>query len=144
MKSFSAAPCFSGACGLCNSCSLNNFESTREADEKIQRAEDLCKMIDIDPFKTEYNKKMNEWSKQNDYLSPIDPGEAPLSFKHQGEIYQLKTKFHNSICDDPYCKASYVSSHSYIQSSVYSKLPVYGSEKGIALCGVCITESMTN
>ena len=137
---YSAAPCFSGECGLCANCCKTQYSSKHS--ERDQRYKDMAKILGkplIEEYREVYNKRLNSWCKNKGYTDPFLYGYANENIKVNDETYTLCKKVHSDVCDDSYCRALYVSTDEYTQKTKYSKYPIYKSDtRDIKLCGVCI------
>lgn len=136
----SAAPCFSGECGLCANCCRNHDSS--KLGERERRYKDMSKIMGknlIEEYREVYNKRLNNWCKNKGYTDPFLYGYAKEKVKLGSETYTLCNVVHSDACDDPYCRALYTSTDEYTQKTRYSKYPIYTSDiRNIKLCGVCI------
>ena len=93
----------------------------------------------IEEYRDVYNKRLNTWCKNKGYTDPFLHGYAKERVKVGGETYTLCKKVHSEVCDDPYCRALYLTTDEYTQKNRYSKYPIYTSDtRNINLCGVCI------
>tara|TARA_B110000046_G_scaffold123855_1_gene130365 strand:+ start:231 stop:749 length:519 start_codon:yes stop_codon:yes gene_type:complete len=137
---YSAAPCFSGACGMCANCCRTPDSSKLQ--ERERRYQDMSKIMGKNPieeYREVYNKRLNEWAKSKDYTDPYLYGYAKEKIKVKDETYSLCMKIHSDVCDDSYCKALYMTTDEYTQKTKYSKYPIYKSDtRDIKLCGICI------
>jgi len=137
---YSAAPCFSGECGLCSNCC--NVNDSSKLQERERRYQDLSKIMGknlIEEYREVYNKRMNTWAKNKGYTDPFLYGYAKEKIKLNSETYSLCKNVHSNVCDDSYCRALYTSTDEYTQKTKYSKYPIYTSDtRDIKLCGVCI------
>ena len=137
---YSAAPCFSGECGLCANCCRTQDSS--KLGEREQRYKDMAKILGkplIEEYREVYNKRLNSWCKNKGYTDPFLYGYARERVKVVTETYTLCKNVHSNVCDDSYCRALYVSTDEYTQKTKYSKYPIYTSDtRDIKLCGVCI------
>ena len=137
---YSAAPCFSGECGLCANCCKTQYSS--KLSEREQRYKDMAKILGkplIEEYREVYNKRLNSWCKNKGYTDPFLYGYARERVKVVTETYTLCKNFHSNVCDDSYCRALYTSTDEYTQKTKYSKYPIYTSDtRDIKLCGVCI------
>jgi len=137
---YSAAPCFSGECGMCANCCRTHDSS--KLDERERRYKDMSKIMGknlIEEYREVYNKRMNTWAKNKGYADPFLYGYAKEKIKVNDETYSLCKNIHSDVCDDSYCRALYNSTDEYTQKTKYSKYPIYTSDtRDIKLCGVCI------
>jgi len=137
---FSAAPCFSGECGMCASCCKTRDSS--KLGERERRYKDMSKIMGktlIEEYREVYNKRLNSWCKNKGYTDPFLYGYAKEKIKMNDETYSLCNKIHSDVCDDPYCRTLYNTTDEYTQKTRYSKYPIYNSDiRNIKLCGVCI------
>lgn len=137
---YSAAPCFSGECGLCANCCRTQDSSKIE--ERERRYKDMAKILGkplIEEYREVYNKRLNSWCKNKNYTDPFLYGYAKEKIKVNDETYTLCKNVHSNVCDDSYCRALYVSTDEYTQKTKYNKYPIYTSDtRDIKLCGVCI------
>ena len=137
---YSAAPCFSGECGLCANCC--NVKDSSKLGEREQRYKDMSKIMGknlIEEYREVYNNRLNNWCKNKGYTDPFLYGYAKEKIKVNDETYTLCKKVHSDVCDDPYCRALYTTTDEYTQKNRYSKYPIYTSDiRNIKLCGVCI------
>ena len=137
---YSAAPCFSGECGMCANCC--NVKDSSKLGERERRYKDMTKIMGknlIEEYREVYNKRINTWAKSKGYTDPFLYGYAKEKIKMNDETYSLCKKVHSDVCDDPYCRALYNSTDEYTQKTRYSKYPIYTSDiRDIKLCGVCM------
>ena len=137
---YSAAPCFSGECGLCANCCKT--KDTSKLEERERRYQDMSKIMGknlIEEYRGVYNKRLNSWCKNKGYTDPFLYGYAKEKIKVNDETYTLCNVVHSKVCDDPYCRALYNITDEYTQKTRYSKYPIYTSDtRNIKLCGVCI------
>ena len=137
---YSAAPCFSGECGLCANCCKTHDSS--KLDESERRYKDMSKIMGktmIEEYREVYNKRLNTWAKSKSYTDPFLYGYAKEKIKVKDETYTLCNKIHTNICDDSYCRVLHLTTDEYTQKTKYSKYPIYSSDiRNIKLCGVCI------
>ena len=149
-----ATECFSGDCGLCNSCTNNSFQSFNSSNNRCKlsdRSEDLYKIMSKN-LKEEagelYNKNLMNWCKKYQYKDPYCYGYAPEIIKDdKGDKYKIIEKNHSIICDHVYCRMIYHSSSSWLQGKRYPIIPMYSrqNEYPLNLCGTCMTvESFRN
>ena len=136
----SAAPCFSGDCGMCANCCKTHDSSKIE--ERERRYKDMSKIMGknlIEEYREVYNKRLNTWAKSKGYTDPFLYGYAKENIKVKGEKYTLCKKVHSDVCDDSYCRVLHLATDEYTQKTKYSKYPIYTSDtRNIKLCGVCI------
>ena len=151
---FSAAPCFSGECGMCASCCRTPDSSKIQEHER--RYKDMSKIMGknlIEEYREVYNKRLNSWAKSRGYTDPFLYGYAKEKIKVNNgmndgvnsETYTLCKKVHNDVCDDPYCRVLHLTTDEYTQKTKYSKYPIYKSNtRNIKLCGVCMERGFGN
>ena len=137
---YSAAPCFSGDCGLCADCC--NVKDSSKVEEYERRYKDMSKLMGktlIEEYREVYNKRLNSWCKNKGYTDPFLYGYTKEKIKVNDETYTLCKKIHSEVCDDSYCMTLYTTTDEYTQKTKYSKYPIYKSDiRNIKLCGVCI------
>lgn len=137
---YSAAPCFSGECGMCANCCKTHDSSNLQEYER--RYKDMSKIMGktmIEEYREVYNKRLNTWAKSKGYTDPFLYGYAKQKIKVKGETYILCNKVHSNVCDDPYCRVLHLTTDEYTQKTKYSKYPIYTSDtRNINLCGVCM------
>ena len=137
---YSAAPCFSGDCGLCADCC--NVKDSSKVEEYERRYKDMSKIMGktlIEEYREVYNKRLNSWCKNKGYTDPFLYGYVKEKIKVNDETYTLCKKIHSDVCDDPYCRTLYTTTDEYTQKTKYSKYPIYKSNtRNIQLCGICI------
>jgi hypothetical protein len=142
----SAAPCFSGTCGLCASCCRNTDSS--KLGEKERRYNDMTKLMGktlIEEYRVIYTGRLNHWAKSRGYTDPQFPGIASKKVKYNEEMFTLRQSNHNDVCDHPYCRVLYNSENEYTQKKRYVKYPIYKSNtRDIKLCGVCMDRSINS
>tara|TARA_A100001015_G_scaffold287846_1_gene358054 strand:- start:3068 stop:3589 length:522 start_codon:yes stop_codon:yes gene_type:complete len=137
---YSAAPCFSGECGMCANCCKTHDSSKLQEYER--RYKDMSKIMGknmIEEYREVYNKRLNTWCKSKSYVDPFLYGYAKEKIKIGSETYTLCNVAHTSVCDDPYCRVLHLTTDEYTQKTRYSKYPIYTSDtRNINLCGVCM------
>ena len=144
MTTYSASSCFSGECGLCHECCSNFSEKPkRKGLVKDQLTEDLSKFFPSEEIYNQslaHNKRLNAWSKQMEYKSPMDTGKAPKSVNYYGETFKIvKGKLHDYVCDDPMCRLIHYSLHDSIKKKTYPKFPIYlRKDEKCKLCALCV------
>ena len=137
---YSAAPCFSGDCGMCaNCCRVYDPSKLQEYDRRYKDMSKIMVKPMIEEYRDVYNKRLNTWAKNISYIDPFLYGYAKEKIKVNSENYSLCKKVHSDVCNDPYCRVLYSTTDEYTQKTKYSKYPIYTSDtRNIKLCGVCI------
>jgi hypothetical protein len=142
-----AAECFSGECGLCHSCSspMTKDKTFSKCPEPLKRGRDMATIMG-DKLPEHYDKyhtilkRIRYLPKERVYLRDTFPKNISYEAVDERRKYHLIKGSHGAICDDPVCKALYVSSDDSVHTFLYPHIPVYTrtSDDKCQLCVVCM------
>ena len=151
-------PCFSNQCGFCEQCnsrakyikqSYNPQDSTKRAVtlSKFMKSSlnDISETYRNNIYKIKNREKESIFNNYKEYIYGIIPETKYIneSILNDPSIYtRIKTP-HNKVCDNPKCKAVYITTPEYFQKSFYPHVPMYKRETNIPnyLCCECVRQS---
>lgn len=141
-----ATPCFSGCCGFCVECCDSSIEP-KILDKQNQEGA-LCKIVGkqrMNEIQDEYTNELRDWCQSRGYRNPSDIGWTKEIMKLNEDKYKLSRKLNKDVCDDPFCKAIYLTMHEHSRKSFYESMPLYFRDKKFEgdhfkLCGPCISK----
>ena len=151
--------CFSGNCGFCENCDkLPKIIADKPKELELkERCKVLSKFLksDINQLSENYRNSINQinyrekmgiYNRASEYFRGILPDEIQVNeCSHIKDNYNKYIKLnrpHTKICDEPYCKAIYMSTPEYFQKSWYPNVPIYerATDTQLYLCHNCISK----